>query len=159
MSSIRTKILQYVNMILTSLISALGVVGCTQQKSVLKTQHPDTTPQQGATIEQAQAFQEQPIMCMYGVPRAQYIVQGCVTDSNGQPLGKKQVLLKASYEQIHVITDENGIFTIKFDGFPIDEMSFEIDGKQYTEKVIYSNEPIDAWNRGTATIEVKIVLK
>lgn len=150
-------ILQSVNTVLASLIAALGVTGCAQQKSAVKQRNTESTDTVDSTIEAVQVGQDQLIMCMYGVPRAQYVVHGIVEDENGTPLPKKDILLQAGYDQIHLQTDENGTFDINFDGFPLEEMSFEIDDKQYTEPITYDGEPIDTWNRGKATMQVKII--
>lgn len=158
MKNIYIKVIQKVNMILTSLIAALGVVGCTQQKAVLKQNNTISDEQTESTAEEIQISQEQQIMCMYGVPRAQYIVHGIVEDGNGSPLSNKEIVLQVGYDKIHILTDESGIFNLNFDGFPVEDMSFEIDGKTYTEKVTYDGESIDAWDRGKATMEVKITL-
>jgi putative lipoprotein (rSAM/lipoprotein system) len=153
----RINILSSINLLLASAIAALGFAGCSHQKNAAKQKEKAEDDSQTPKVEEISASDDQQMVCMYGVPRAEYIVHGSVLDQKGYPLRKHSIIIKSHYNEISLETDENGNFDVNFDGFPAEELTFEIDGKEYVEPVTYDSEPVDAWNRGTATMKVKIV--
>ena len=156
MKKLHRNLIRAINMVLASMIAALGVAGCSHQKNAAK-QQKATEDDQPNAVEEAQVSQvRDEMVCMYGVPRAQYAVKGRVEDMSGMPLIRKKIIVEIGRDRINVDTDGNGKFDVTFDGFPAEEITFEIDGQRYTEKVTYDSEPVDAWNRGTATMNVLI---
>ncbi len=161
MKRLSNSFLRRVNILLAAMIAALGVVSCQHQKNLAKPQQPADGDDLQPSIPpvEAAAMAEQPPVCMYGVPRAEYVVHGLLVNSKGKPMQKQRISVSTYDNQIYVETDENGMFDVHFDGFPADSLVFEVEGKRYTEPVTYDGEPHDSWNRGTATMNVEIVHK
>lgn len=158
MKQLRKTLVSRMNMLLATMIAALGVVGCSHQKAAARQQKKTAEEEQQVAVEELQSGSEQELMvCMYGVPRAQYNIQGVVKTPDGKPLIRKEIVVSVAREKIRVETDEAGMFKLNFDGFPADEMTVEIDGEAYTEKITYDGEPKDAWDRGPATMKVQII--
>ena len=153
MKQFRLTLLRSINLMLASTIAALGFACCHQKNSAKNKKVEENNADMPEIIS---SDEQQQMVCMYGVPRAEYIVHGVVLDQKGSPLKLKEVTVKSRYDEMHVTTDKDGSFDIRFDGFPAEELTFEIDGKKYVEPVTYDGEPVDNWNRGTATMEVKI---
>ncbi len=158
MKKLRKRIISSVNVLLASMITALGVVGCSHQKSVAKHQKSAVDEDEQAVAEDSKVSKNrEEMVCMYGVPRAQYNIQGVVETPSGKPLAVKEITIKISGDEYYVETDESGTFSLNVDGFPAEEFVVEIDGKQYEESVTYDGEPKDAWDRGPATMKVQII--
>lgn len=106
------------------------------------------------------------VVCMYGVPNAEFRISGKVTDeSQKQPIEDVQVSI-GRYEDdfVKTYTDEKGEYSIVENGFPLDSISVEatdINGIYESQsvkiKVEYKGGD-NAWNRGTATAKVDFVL-
>ena len=157
MKKLHRNLIHSINLLLTSMIAALGVVGCSHQKNVAKQQDSEADNEQQNALEEApQKISREEMVCMYGVPRAQYFVKGKVEDPNGDPLAEKELTVKAGRDILHIKTNETGNFEANFEGFPAEEITFVIDGVDYTRKITYDGEPVDSWNRGAATIDVQI---
>lgn len=158
MKRIRQRILVSINLMLASVIAALGVAGCSHQKAAARQQEaavPEEDNLKQKEVRMPVPPQEQ-MVCKYGVPRAEYIVHGTVTDSKGKPLRNKEMTVRSRYDEMYVKTDDAGVFDLHFDGFPAEEMIFEIDGKKYIRPVNYDGNGTDTWNMGTATMQVEI---
>lgn len=160
MIKIKNIFLRKINMLLTSMVAALGVVGCATNKVVTRQSSvSDNDNQQDDKLEEIRVSEERQVVCMYGVPRARYVVEARVIDEAGYPIVEKNVTVMASYEKIDIKTDSTGMFSLTFDGFPAEQIKFVIDDDEtYTEKVVYDAESQDVWNRGTATMKVTIVV-
>ena len=97
MKKLHRNLIRGINMVLASMIAALGVVGCSHQKNAAKQQAKATDDGQPNAIEETQVSQaKDELVCMYGVPHAQYAVKGRVEDMSGMPLPRKEIIDRKS---------------------------------------------------------------
>jgi len=119
--------------------------------------------------------------CEYGVPNADYILKGIVTDSlTDTPVKNIRVTLKGRYEpdtsDDTVFTDTNGKYNFQFNSFPYDSTAFQLkveDIDDSTNGGPYNTEEVTAcvqqaswdyseddgsWYSGKATVTTDIKL-
>ncbi|MBR4851900.1 MAG: radical SAM-associated putative lipoprotein [Tidjanibacter sp.] len=114
-------------------------------------------------------------LCMYGTPSATYIINAEVVDEEEKPIHgiKVSVITENSYEIPEALTDFHGKCTIKYTGWPQNEIKLvaeDIDGTANSGEfesanafaLFDSNDYKDpgesGWFKGTATKRVKFQL-
>lgn len=155
MKKLRISFLKKMNLLFASLIAALGMSGCKQQKAIVQTAPSDDAAQ---PAQEARPI-EKPVVCMYGVPRAGYQVEGVVQDADGVPQQRKVLISTREdlSDALEAETDESGRFSTHFDGFPADSLYFKVEGVEVSEPVKYG-EAKNAFDRGETNTQVIITI-
>lgn len=121
---------------------------------------------------------DDPMICMYGMPYSTYEVKGTVTDENNDPVEGAEVTVKAyerhefSYPVIYepVKTDANGNYTAKFShSYPENNLRVVVSDASHAKAdsvdVAVSKDPNapkpanDFWYEGSYNAQADIVLK
>lgn len=159
MRKLRNTILSRINMALAYLIAALGVTGCKQQHTVIRSEGAQADTD---TLTASIPAYSNEVICMYGLPRASYKVAAHIERESQKPIQAK-VYVSTSHEQegVEMTSISDGTFTASFDGFPVDTLYFTVHTPSgeysFSEKLEYPS-PIDEWNWGTATPKVHFVI-
>jgi putative lipoprotein (rSAM/lipoprotein system) len=135
------------NWILSGILSILGLPGCDKKEG---------------------------LMLEYGTPYATFSFHGTVADKAGNPVKDIKIEVKgATHIASPTITNEIGLYSTKFTGFPVDDFQMivsDIDGQangSFQNDTIpvkvgkddYYEQGDGHWNSGSADKEVNIVLK
>lgn len=147
----KTKLISRFNALLTSLLAFLGF-GCST-----------ISPEYGSP----------PVICIYGVPKANVMLSGKVTDGQGQPLQNIQIDVREQtenykYTAVYTYTDETGNYVTRFSDFlPPD--SLMLIARDTTEQYLtdsvklpikYDNpDKSNSWDFGNASVTADFVLK
>ncbi|MBQ8100994.1 MAG: hypothetical protein IJ169_06890 [Paludibacteraceae bacterium] len=158
MKHIAFRFLSRMNMLLASLIAALGIGGCKQQKTVA----PNNTTDDTNARPVVKAAEDDAPVCMYGVPNARFEVSGRVEDTNHKPLQTRVGIgtMKGEIQYI-VETQADGTFRTEFSGFPVHIVYFTVmlpEGEYTFAKQLTYGEPVSTWDRGTASADTVLVV-
>lgn len=146
----KTKILNRINILLGALLTMLGMGGCMRVKY-------GPEPMYGVPVEK------------YGVPTAEFHVQGKVVDEADEPLQNITIRIepKTTGERFSAVTNEEGKYSIVQNAFPADSVKvvaedLRLDAYKADSVMVavqYDRTNADEWFEGEASAEVNFQLK
>lgn len=125
-----------------------------------------TTPIEPIKEDTLVLIEDTAVVCMYGVPTANYIFKGKVTDAKGLPIEKAQLqFFNCGREMAVISTDTEGAYSFQQTDFPCD-ITISVSADQYASKdttITLEGQKFEggdgAFFYGDADIETDIQLK
>ena len=130
----KVKIINKINLLLTTLVGMLGFSCCLTSCN------------------------------MYGVPSADFFIEGRVINEEKKPLEDIQVMLKDYWESVYIYTQADGTFQHRYDGEPTELVSITVKDtsgvyQSVTLNVTPSYTGGKKWYRGSDQANIEFVLK
>lgn len=178
MSKLKKQLFERINILIGGLLAffGIGVLGCSTPKDVktaVNTIDTHSIDEQESIpnmpkpiIEQVSSEEDVPV-CKYGVPMAQFHIQGFVSDSKtGKGLDHISVEFDMSDRVEQIVTDDSGNYDFEMSvTFPSDSVvvSFKDMESRYEEyqvsEAVKLENGTDEWDLGSANLRVDAKLK